>query len=157
VSSESYPFHAHNFSVEIVPDGASEPLCAASFAECDGLEMTLDVKTVREGGNNGVAIRLAGPMAYGQLVLRRGMTTRSGELWAWFDRVVRNPGVRATGHIVVHRPDGTGDDATFELRRCLPVKLKAPPLNGKDGLAAVEELQVAYESLHLVPGGGAGG
>jgi hypothetical protein len=35
------------------------------------------------------------------------------------------------------------------LSRCLPVKIKAPALNAKDGLIAVEELQVAYESLEL--------
>ena len=27
-------------------------VCNAAFAECDGLEMTMEVKTIREGGNN---------------------------------------------------------------------------------------------------------
>ena len=45
---------AFNFSIEITPDGASAPLCGASFSECDGLEMTIEAKTIREGGNNGV-------------------------------------------------------------------------------------------------------
>jgi hypothetical protein len=32
------------------------------------------------------------------------------------------------------------------------VKLKAPALNAKDGVVAIEELQLAYESLsHKVP------
>ena len=35
------------------------------------------------------------------------------------------------------------------LGRVLPVKLKAPPLNAKDGMVAVEELQLAYEWLSL--------
>jgi phage tail-like protein len=154
--TESYPFHAHNFSVEITPEGTSTPLCGAAFAECDGLEMTLDVKTVREGGNNGTAIRLAGPIGYGQLTLKRGMTASSADLWDWFQQVVTNPALRATGEVVVHSPDHASDDVTFVLRRCLPVKIKAPPLNGKDGVVAVEELQVTYESLSLVrPGGGA--
>jgi hypothetical protein len=30
------------------------------------------------------------------------------------------------------------------------VKLKAPALNAKDGMVAVEELQMVYESLELV-------
>jgi hypothetical protein len=43
------------------------------------------------------------------------------------------------------------------LSRCLPIKLKAPALNAKDGMVAVEELQLAYESLRLKqPSGGAG-
>jgi hypothetical protein len=31
----------------------------------------------------------------------------------------------------------------------LPLKLKAPALNAKDGMIAVEELQLAYERLML--------
>jgi hypothetical protein len=57
--------------------------------------------------------------------------------------------------VVVHSPDHTTDDASFVLQRCLPVKIKAPPLNGKDGVVAVEELQLAYEALRLLPPGGA--
>ena len=29
----------------------------------------------------------------------------------------------------------------------MPVKIKAPGLNAKDGLIAIEEMQVAYETL----------
>ena len=42
------------------------------------------------------------------------------------------------------------------LSRCVPVKLKAPPLNAKDGAVAIEELQLAYESLRLKRLGGLG-
>ncbi|MBO0779033.1 MAG: phage tail protein, partial [Ktedonobacteraceae bacterium] len=56
-----YPFTTFNFAVEInVPEIADLPtyLCDAAFSECDGLEMTMEVKTIREGGNNGKQIRL---------------------------------------------------------------------------------------------------
>jgi hypothetical protein len=35
------------------------------------------------------------------------------------------------------------------LEGCLPVKLRAPGLNAKDGGIAVEEMQIVYESLRL--------
>lgn len=146
-----YPFSAFNFSIEITPDGASAPLCQASFAECDGLEMTLDVKTIREGGNNGVQVKLAGPAGYGQLTLKRGMTA-SFDLWQWFERVVRDPATRATGEVVLYASDHTVRQATFVLKRCVPLKIKAPPLNAKDGTVAIEEMQVGYESLTIRPG-----
>ena len=85
-----YPFTAFNFSVEITRPGRRAALCNAAFSECDGLEMTMDVKTIREGGNNGVQIRLAGPIAYGTLTLKRGMTA-SFDLWDWFERSQRRP------------------------------------------------------------------
>jgi len=148
VTVSNYPMSAFNFSIEITPDGASSPLCGASFSECDGLEMTIECKTIREGGNNGVQVRLAGPSAYGQLTLKRGMT-EGFELWRWFERTIREPQVRATGEVVVFAQDRQTRQASFALQRCLPVKLKAPPLNAREGTVAIEELQVAYESLRM--------
>ncbi|MGV9386407.1 phage tail protein [Nonomuraea sp. NPDC003707] len=149
------PFTAFNFTVEITPDGAAEPLCGASFAECDGLEMTLDVKTIREGGNNGVQIRLTGPAGYGQLSLKRGMTS-GFDLWEWFEKVIRDPGLRATGEVVMYAADGQAEQARFVLTRCVPLKIKAPALNAREGLVAIEEMQLGYESLRMHPGGGGG-
>jgi phage tail-like protein len=144
----TYPFSALNFSIEITPDGASTPLCGAAFSECDGLEMTIETKTIREGGNNGVQVKLAGPAAYGQMTLKRGMT-EGFDLWRWFERTIREPHVRATGEVVVFAQDRQTRRATFALERCLPIKIKAPALNAREGTVAIEELQVAYESLHI--------
>jgi phage tail-like protein len=151
-----YPFTSFNFSVDITPDGMSAPLCSAAFAECDGLEMSHDVKTIREGGNNGVQIRLSGPTAYGQLTLRRGMTA-SFDLWDWFESVALNPKGRATGQVVLYAQDRRTVRTTFLLDRCVPLKLKAPALNAKDGLVAIEEMQIGYESLRRKKEAGAGG
>jgi phage tail-like protein len=150
--SKGYPFFAFSFSVEIRCSSISnKPLCAAAFAECDGLEIGMDVKTIREGGNNDRQIRLAGPQVFGTCSLKRGMTS-SFDLWDWADASMQNPGLRADASVVILSSVARGDGsrttmARFELSRCLPLKLKAPPLNAKDGMVAIEELQMAYESL----------
>ena len=147
------PFTAFNFAVEIRVDGVAMQVCDAAFAECDGLEMTMDVKTIREGGNNGRTIRLTGGFSYGTLTLKRGMTS-SFDLWDWLEATLSNPALRADAEVVVFAADGTSERARFKLSRCLPVKLKAPALNAKDGMVAIEELQLAYESLsHKAPSG----
>jgi phage tail-like protein len=156
-SSESelsgYPFTSFSFSVELTV-GDGEPLCNAAFAECDGLELNQEVKAIREGGNNGVQVKLAGATAYGTLTLKRGLTA-SFDLWDWFERSIEDPSVRADAAVVLLAPDHTTERARWVLHGCLPVKLKAPPLNAKDGMVAVEELQVAYQSLKLQrPSGG---
>jgi phage tail-like protein len=148
------PFTAFNFSIEIDVPGVANEVCSASFSECDGLEMTMEVKTIREGGNNGRQIRLTGPTAYGTLTLKRGMTD-SFDLWDWFTAVQERPALRADAEVVVYAPDRETERARFVLSRCLPVKLKAPPLNAKDGGVAIEELQLAYEALTFVRPGGA--
>jgi phage tail-like protein len=146
----SVPFTSFNFGVEIRVNDTIPRLCSAAFAECDGLEMTLDVKTIREGGNNLAQIRLAGPVAYGQLSLKRGMTA-SFDIWDWFAAVTRTPALRADGEVVLFAADGVTERVRFVLERLLPIRVKAPQLNAKDGMVAIEELQVAYESLTVKP------
>lgn len=146
------PFVAFNFAVEIVPDGAPSPLVSAAFAECDGLELGMDVKTIREGGSNDRQVRLAGPATYGNLTLKRGMTDASFELWQWMSDSIADPSLRAGAEVVMFAADGATERARIVLERCLPIKLKAPPLNGKDGAVAVEELQLAYERFTVKRG-----
>lgn len=144
---------AFNFAVEIKLDGVAEQVCDAAFSECDGLEMTMDVKTIREGGNNGKQIRLTGPISYSSLTLKRGMT-ETFDLWKWVELMQTNPETRANADVLIFTIDKEAEDrrkvkAKFTLWGCIPVKLKAPPLNAKDGGVAIEELQLAYESLEL--------
>src|SRR5436309_181639 len=127
-----YPFTTFNFAIEInVPDISSN-VCNAAFSECDGLEMTMDVKTIREGGNNGMQIRLTGPMNFGQLTLKRGMTANF-DLWDWFDAMLTNVALRADAEVILFAGDGKTERVRFILKRCMPTKLKAPALNAKDG------------------------
>ncbi len=148
------PFTAFNFAVEINVPGVSSKVCSAAFSECDGLDMSMEVKTIREGGNSSTQYRLAGPVAYGQLSLKRGMTG-SFDLWDWFNATLNNARLRADAEVVIFAGDGRTERARFILTRCLPVKVKAPSLNAKDGMIAIEELQIAYESMRLKrPSGG---
>jgi phage tail-like protein len=153
----AYPFTAFNFAVEISVAGGPV-LCGGSFSECDGVEMSQELKTIREGGNNGVQVRLAGPTVYGNLTLKRGMSS-DFHLWDWFEAAVVDPSLRANAEVVLYRPDGdtASPRARVVLQGCRPLKLKAAALNAKDGMVAVEEMQVAYQSLKLVPGEEAGG
>jgi phage tail-like protein len=89
-------------------------------------------------------------VAYGQLTLKRGMT-ESFDLWEWFDDSVHDPRLRGRVNVVLLAADGTTERAKFQMSRCVPVKLKAPQLNAKDGQIAIEELQIAYETLQLSP------
>jgi len=155
------PFSSFNFDVQIeVPGLGGSALCEGQFSECDGLEQTLEVKTIREGGNNTSQIRLIGAVNYGTLTLKRGMTNTSFDLWDWFDaqqhatpRELRGD-YRGNVTIVLKGADRK-ERARYILRRCLLTKLKAPPMNAKDGLVAVEELQLSYQSLSIEAPGGA--
>src|SRR5215469_15921739 len=109
-----YPFTAFNFAVEINVTGGSTKVCSAAFSDCDGLEMTMDVKTIREGGNNATQIRLLGPVSYGQLTLKRGMTANF-ELWDWFNSTLSNARQRADAEVVIFAADGSTERVRFIL------------------------------------------
>ncbi len=158
----AYPFTSFNFSVEIDVPGISPKLCEASFSDCDGLELTMDVKTIREGGNNTAQIRMVGAANYGLVTLKRGMTSTSFDLWDWFDaqqhataRQLRTD-FRGEAKVILLSPDRKAR-ARYILRKCLLTKLKAPPMSAKDGIVAIEEMQLTYESLSIERPGGGGG
>ena len=153
------PFTSFNFKVLLsFPNSLSQlgaalsidemTVCRGEFSECDGLEMTMSPKTIREGGNNGRQIHLSGPVSYGQLSLKRGMTENTA-LWRWFERCQRKHDLRADGKIVMLAADRKSKQVRFSLTGCLPVKIKAPALSGKDGAIAIEEMQLVYETLTL--------
>lgn len=147
-------FTAFKFAVEINVPGVAPRLCRAAFAECEGLGLTMQARTIREGGDQEREIHLLGARSYGQVTLKRGMTA-SFDLWNWVDAFLTaghkslHTDLRSDVEVVLLAPDGTTERARFLLRRCLPVLLKAPTLNAKDGAVAIEELQLVYESLVL--------
>jgi phage tail-like protein len=152
VANQAYPFTTFNFLVQLTIDnasslGLSSPLCSMEFSECDGLEMTMEPKTVREGGNNSQQIHLVGPVSYGNLTLKRGMTTNL-DFWKWFSLATGNTrrGTKASGEILM-RDGAKNNTVRFKLTDCLPLKIKAPALNAKDGILAIEEMQITYSSF----------
>ena len=85
---DEFPLITFRFDVQLTVAnaqsfGLSSPLCGGQFSDVEGLDMSNEVKTVREGGNNLSQIHLVGPVTYGQLTLKRGMTTNL-DLWKWF-------------------------------------------------------------------------
>lgn len=141
------PLTTFNFKVNLRLKEGGEEICAAEFSECDGLEMSIEPKSIREGGNNTQQIHLLGPVSYGQLSLKRGMTDNF-DLWNWFEKLQKNPGLRASGEVLM-LSSTREEDVKFSLTGCLPVKLKAPSLNAQSGLVAIEEMQIAYETLSV--------
>jgi len=153
------PYTAFRFEVELtlsqaVP-GINGPVCWGAFSECDGLEMTMEPKAVREGGNNQVQKHLMGPISYGQLTLKRGMTN-THDLWYWFAAAGQTGRTStAAGKVTIANAKGE-PSIVFILEECLPVKLRGPSLNAKDGQIAIEEMQLVYSRLSIQQAGASG-
>jgi phage tail-like protein len=152
------PFTAFRFEVVLDLDqptpGLDSPLCDAAFAECEGLEMSMEPKTVESASVTNAQQHLIGKTKYGQVTLKRGMTSNL-QLWQWFSQGTR-PGSVLTAHGQITLWDSTGNPALqVNLAGCLPVRMRAPALNAASGLVAVEELSLVCAQMTIgLPGQG---
>ena len=133
--------------------GGEVSLCSGAFAECTGLEATMEPKVIKSGGVNYGAAQRAGPVTFATVVLKRGMTT-TRDLWQWFQLVAG--GAYAYRLNVEIEMRNARDEAvlTWGLDRALPVKFKAADLNARGTEVGIEELHLAHEGLRLIAGKG---
>jgi phage tail-like protein len=135
----------------VLSRNAGETLCRGAFSEVTGMDLTMKPKTLVEGGRNWGEIQLAGPTAFGTIVLKRGITDVA-DLWTWFDAVARqaNYALRYDGRINVVDPDRPDRHAfSWVLTRAMPVKFKGPDLSATASQVAVEELHLVHEGITL--------
>jgi phage tail-like protein len=150
------PLHVFRFSVDfrqtsIGPQrgGGPVPLGRGAFSECTGLDATMEPKIIKEGGRNYGAAQRAGPVTFGTVVLKRGLTTGL-DLWRAFSAVAQGAyAVRLD--VTIALLDDEGRPLTrFQLARALPVKFKTADLNARATEVGVEELHLAHEGLTRV-------
>lgn len=130
--------------------GTTRPIAGGAFAECSGLEATMEPKTIREGGQNYGAHQRAGPVTFATVILRRGMT-RNTDLWSWFSHVTLLGGYTQRMDVSIRHLDFDGSTVvrTWYLDRALPVKFKSSDLSGKSAEIAIEELHLVHEGMKL--------
>jgi phage tail-like protein len=161
------PWHVFRFQVDFEmdpipppPDRSSSPtpstgsttpvpLCSGAFSECTGLEATMEVKVIKEGGRNYGVIQRSGPVSFATVILKRGMTT-TRDLYNWFELVGNGAyAYRLAATVTMFDPSGKGV-LSWKLEKAIPVKFKAAELNAKSTEVGVEELQLAHEGLVML-------
>ena len=147
-----YPLHTFRFQVDFKEQmlgsspGKGTPLCSGAFAECTGLEATMEPKVIKEGGRNWGAAQRAGPVTFATVILKRGMTT-TRHLWQWFD-LVGNGAYAQRMKVTITVFDNSGNGKLgWILANAMPIKFKAADLNAKSTDVAIEELHIVHEGL----------
>ena len=160
----SDPFLAFNFEVQLrVADaaglGLSDPLVEGEFAECDGLEMTMEPKKVKEGGNNTGAVNLVGPRHLRQLDPQAGHDVQPRPLDVVPPRDGRRPtrGLRAQGTSIVRDATAMNGASCVRADR-LPAdeaQGSVPQREGRPGCdrGAAARLQLAHHARRYVADG----
>ena len=151
------PLHVFRFHVSftraVLPGasgtaGSEVNICSGAFAECTGLEATMEPKVIKAGGANYGSAQRAGQVSFATVILKRGITS-TRHLWDWFALVAGGASAyRLDVRIAVQ--NAAGDTVlAWCLERALAVKFKAADLNAKGSEIGIEELHLVHEGLRL--------
>lgn len=128
-----------NFLFEV--DGVT----IGSFAEVSGLEVTVEVATYPEGGQNGFVHQLPGRMSWPHIVLKRGVT-QSDALFDWVNKTKESKVSRCTGAITVLGSDGSRL-RSWSLADVIAVRWTGPRFAVGQSGPVEEELELAHHGF----------
>jgi phage tail-like protein len=122
------------------------------FMEVSGLEVTVGVEEIQEGGENSFVHKLPGRMTWPNLVLKRGIT-QNDALIKWLNKssgeqfaANGNKLTRSTAAITLIGPNGTRLRA-WNFDGAFPVKWTGPSFAVSSDDMAVEELEIAHHGF----------
>lgn len=118
---------------------------AAGFAELSGIEVEIGTEEYEEGGVNDRPHVLPTRASHGNVTLRRGVTD-DATLWSWTMAATRGRAERKLVRVVVQDREGA-ETVGWEFHRALPVRWSGPDLAAEGGGVAIEELELAYETI----------
>ena len=127
-------------------EGGEVQLCRGAFAECSGLEVSMEPKTIKEGGRNWGANQRMGQVSFSTVVLKRGLSS-NGDLWTWFSLVGQGAYAQRLNVTITLFDQAGAGLYSWTLLKALPIKFKAPDLIASNSEVAIEELHLVHEGL----------
>jgi phage tail-like protein len=145
-----------NFAVQIELSGlgGDEGLALGgrkgAFSEVQGLEITMEPVSFREGGYNRGARQLVGKTTNPPLVLKRGLSLDPA-FWAWVKRCTDGtfPLPYVSGTVRVFQASGSSSQpGVWRFENGIVNRVKAADLHATGGReVALEELHIVHEGL----------
>lgn len=122
------------------------------FREVHGLQVSIGVQEIREGGQNGFVRKVPGRMSWPNVVFKRGLT-QSDALFDWLSKSSGegfaskgNKLVRTTGAITALDSQGTRL-RSWELTDVFPVRWTGPDFETGRNEPLEEELEIAHHGF----------
>jgi phage tail-like protein len=130
-----------NFRFRLEIGGISE----AHFSEVTGFDISTDAIDYREGDDPTHVRKLPGLNKYGNVTLKRGITS-SMDIYKWHKSIVDGKTDRKTVAIVVLDEEGK-DKARFQITEAWPIKYDPMDLNAKGNDVSIETLELVNEGV----------
>jgi phage tail-like protein len=140
VAKRSDPYRAYNFTLEI--DGKIE----GYFTRCSGLGVRVAPIRYREGGDGRTVHYLAGPVDYGEVTLKYGLSD-SKALWDWLCCALSGVPERKNISLIIQGPDGADERLRWNLFDSWPCEWRGAPLDAVGNEIAIETLVLVCERV----------
>ena len=162
ILQNSNPVLNHNFVISLIdstsllgtPGSISKSgifdIAVGGFAECTGLEMSMQPDEFKEGGNNGFVHKFPTRVTWSNIILKKGVGAGSA-LWDWQYGFAVGLGRRRDGVIMLLTDFQQVPNNIWHFRRGLPVKYSGPGMNAAQSSVAIESIEIAHEGLDQVP------
>lgn len=138
------PFAGFNYLLVI------DNVNSGGFSECTGLQLEVKTFDYKEGGRNSTTLKFPEHASYGNVTLKRGVTS-SNELISWQLDAAAGRFRRTTDEginfAIVLRNEKGERLKQWNLVRAFPVKWTGPDMKASGGEIAVESLEIAHEGI----------
>jgi len=136
-----YPPVSFHFRVEVL--GLSNDN-DARFTEVGGLSLEVTTEEVAEGGENRFVQKYPGRVKYPELVLKRGLLTRSG-IFDWIKDSIARDQIQPKNVDVMLLNENHEPLVTWHVVNAFPTKWAVSDLNAASNTVVVETLQFFYQ------------
>ncbi len=132
-----------SFYYDVKVGGYDAP-AECAFSEVNGLNVTIGLENINEGGVNEFVRKFPNRPKYDNLVLKRGLM-KGSDLINWVTNAVTNFKFEPT--IVIVRLLNENNDPTVKwtLSNAYPVGIKISQFNAKENSIVFETLELAYD------------
>jgi phage tail-like protein len=141
------PVVGHQFTVQVM--GEEKEGAGARFTECSGLSVERTVVQYEEGGVNDHVHILPGRIKYTNIVLKHGVTLKSGWLWKWCQEGLYDGKVQLRNVSIVLFNSFHLPIRLWNVNGAYPVKWSGPDLNSANSQVMIETLELAHQGLTM--------
>lgn len=135
------------FRFEVSFSGKSRSIGVAAFQEVSGLDSSIDVETVAEGGVNDFQHRLPKPIKQGTLKLKRGLEPAGDDLVDWCKDTIEDHLLNKIEpmDVMIQLLDREGGvQRQFEVQNAWPIKWDVSPFDAMKNELIIETIELSY-------------
>ncbi len=144
------PYRSYNFKL-LIGD-----MTEGHFMECSGMGVKIESISYREAGNNQVVRKIPGPVEYGDIELKYGLTD-SRVLWDWFMTGVNGNIERKNVSIQLLNSSGSLPVMQWDLINAWASEWTGAELDAMGKEIAIESVTLVYEALQRAGQSGGNG